>query len=147
MNFRKFSHILLYALFLLNFQCFEDDANTDLPDNCGTFALIDSGTFQNGATSLYSIIGVDITDDCMSINFSATGCDGSTWIMQLIDSGEVQETSPPQRSIKLFLINDEACLAEISAVQIFDLSTLRVEGESEIILNLEGFDEPITYTY
>ena len=147
MNFKKLSHLILFALCLLNFQCSEDDGNPVLPTNCAALAIIDSTTFQTGATSLYTINSVDIIDDCMSISISASGCDGVSWVMQLIDSGDVQESTPPQRSIKLFLVNNEACLAQISRAQTFDLSTLRVDGADEIILNLDGYDDPITYSY
>ncbi|WP_422107505.1 hypothetical protein [Winogradskyella sp.] len=147
MNFKKLSHLVLFTLFFLNFQCFDDDGNTVLPTNCAALAIIDSTTFQTGATSPYTINSVSIIGDCMSISISATGCDGMSWVMQLIDSGDVQESDPPQRSIKLFLVNNEACLAQISKAQTFDLSTLRVDGVNEIILNLDGYDDPITYSY
>ena len=147
MNFKKLSHLLVFALFMLNFQCFEDDENTILPTTCNALAIIDNVTFETSATSPYTIIGVDIIGDCMSINISASGCDGVSWIMQLIDSGDVEATNPPERAIKLFLVNNEACLAQITRAQTFDLSALQIEGENQIILNLDGYSEPITYTY
>ena len=147
MDFKKLNHLVLFAMFLLNFQCLEDDGNTVSLANCATSAIIDNNTFQTGATGSYTINSVDVIGDCMSISISASGCNGMSWTMQLIDSGDVQESNPPQRSIKLFLDNNEACLAQISKAQTFDLSTLRVDGADEIILNLDGYNDPITYSY
>lgn len=147
MKFTKYVMLLLFAGLLLNMQCNDDDGNSMPPTNCGALAVIDGFSYQNAATSPYTINSVTINEECLVINFTATGCDGSTWTTQLMDSDEIMESDPPQRAVKLFLINNEACLAEITQVQSFDLTALQIEGENEIVINIDDFSESVTYTY
>lgn len=146
----KFSKIIILALSMtlfLNMQCEGDDPAPLPQTNCVNLTLIDGFSYENATTSPYTITDVDINEDCLIITITATGCDGSTWDMQLLDSDSVDESNPPQRYVKFFLVNNEACLAEVSKTTSFDLSTLRIEGENEIIINVDGYSDPITYTY
>lgn len=146
MKFNRIIMSLLCVALFLNMQC--DDDTTTLPQsNCVSFTLIDSYSYENAATSPYTINNVSINEDCLIINVTATACDGSTWTMQLMDSGNVSESNPPQRNVKFFLVNDESCLAEISRTTSFDLSTLQVEGENEVIINIDAYPDTVTYTY
>lgn len=147
MKLQKLSMLLLFVALFLNMQCNEDDGNSAPPTNCGALALIDSFSYENAATSPYTINSVIVNEDCLILNFTATGCDGSTWITQLSDSSEISESDPPQRAVKLFLINNEACLAEVTQVRSFDLTALQIEGINEVIINIDDYSEPITYTY
>lgn len=137
----------LCIILFLNMQCEDDDTTTLPQSNCVSFALIDSFSYENAATSPYTINNVSINEDCLIISITATACDGSTWTMQLMDSGDVSESNPPQRYVKFFLVNDESCLAEISRTTSFDLSTLQVEGENQIIINIDAYPDTVTYTY
>ncbi|NRA91407.1 MAG: hypothetical protein HRU26_01765 [Psychroserpens sp.] len=78
---------------------------------------------------------------------SASGCDGDTWSLILVDSGNVAESFPPQRFLKLIFSNEEECLAAITQSRIFNLANLRVEGTNEVVLNIEGIPEPLNYMY
>lgn len=139
--------LLLAVTLFLNMQC-ESDDHEPLPEsNCVSFALIDGLSYENTATSPYAINDITVNEDCLIIDVTATACDGSTWTIQLLDSGEIDESNPPQRNVKFFLVNNEACLAEISRTTSFDLSTLQVEREDEIIINVDGYPYPIIYTY
>ncbi|APY07806.1 hypothetical protein BWZ20_05630 [Winogradskyella sp. J14-2] len=147
MKFTKLIMLLLVVTLFLNMQC-EDDDSTSLPQSdCVSFALIDGFSYENAATSPHVINNVTLNEDCLIVSATATACDGSTWTMQLMDSGEIEESNPPERFVKFFLINDESCLAEISRTTSFDLSTLQIEGENEIIINIDNYPDPITYSY
>lgn len=146
MKFSRVIMLLLSVTLFLNMQC-EDDPVSLPQSNCVSLALIDSFSYENAATSPYTINDVIINDDCLIITVTATGCNGITWTMQLLDSDSVDETSPPQRYVKFFLINDESCLTEVSRTTSFDLSTLQIEGENEIVINIDDYPDPVTYTY
>jgi len=45
------------------------------------------------------------------------------------------------------LINQEACLGFVTKDYEIDISKLQVTGENELLLNIEGWDEKIVYTY
>lgn len=95
----------------------------------------------------FSIENAEIIDDCLSLRIGASGCDGSSWHFDLVDSGAVVESFPEQRFLKLQLINNEACLAVIGRTVSFNLSSLQIEGSHEIILQIEGFGASIAYNY
>ena len=59
----------------------------------------------------------------------------------------IAESFPPQRYLKLNLYNNEVCLAVFTKEESFDLTALRVEGTNEVLLNFEGFEESVLYTY
>ena len=136
---------MCFSLLLMNTQCDEDD---DFQvSSCGQSAIIDSAFFETAESSEYFLDGYSINDDCLTIEISASGCDGESWSMVLVDSGNVAESSPEQRYLKFVFTNNETCLAVFSQVREFNLSALRVDGSNEIVLNIEGFPEPLSYFY
>lgn len=146
MKFSKIIMALLCVTLFLNMQC--DDDGTSFPEsNCASFVAIDGFSYGNSATSPYTINNVSINEDCMVIEFSASGCDGNTWDMQLIDSDVVSDSSPPQRYVKFFLVNTEDCLAVVDRIRSFDLTPLQIEDESEIIINVDEYSGSVTYMY
>ena len=72
---------------------------------------------------------------------------GLGWREELIDSGAVMESAPPQRNIRMVLDNQELCQAVIRKETSFDISSLQVEGTDKVILHLENFEEDILYEY
>jgi hypothetical protein len=147
MKVKKLSYLSSLFLVLLTTQCIKDDGVNSVPTNCDALTLIDSFTYENAATSPYTINSAVLNDDCLVINISASGCDGNSWLIELLDSGGVSDSNPPQRSTKLFLTNDEDCLTVINRVRSFDLSTLQIDDASEIMINIDGLSEPILYSY
>jgi hypothetical protein len=45
------------------------------------------------------------------------------------------------------LINDEACLAFFQKTVSFDLTPFQIDGQSDLPLNINGWNEQITYEY
>lgn len=123
------------------------DKNDDpvVTDNCIIETIIDRDLYLNTAMD-YFIDSIGIENDCIEITVNASGCDGDTWSAQLIDSGDIAESSPPQRSLRLALENTEECDAVISKSFYFDLSTIQTE-ESRFILRFEGWDQTVLYEY
>lgn len=134
-------------LCLTNTQC-EDDDLLIVPNNCDLSILIDSNAYDNSVSSEFAFVSVNIIDgNCLFIEFSASGCDGDSWEFELIDSGAVAESLPEQRFLKFELTNNEACLAVFERSTSFDLIPLQVEGSNEILLNIDGLNEPVVYSY
>ena len=82
----------------------------------------------------------------MKISFSASGCSGDSWKIELIDAGSVKESDPPQRDLRLSLDNDELCEAFITRELSFNISRLKVEG-GRVQLNLSNSNDQILYEY
>nr|WP_321409264.1 hypothetical protein [uncultured Carboxylicivirga sp.] len=134
----------LIAIFTAFQACCNDENITK--SNCDQAVVISSDEFNNAPDDILNINNISIQDDCLLINFSSSGCDGSSWIVKLIDSEAIAESFPPQRTLRLSLKNDELCDAYFSKEISFDIHSLQVEGNS-IILNFKDFDQPILYEY
>ncbi len=93
-----------------------------------------------------NIISLEIEDDCLLINFGASGCDGNSWELKLIDSGAIMESYPEQRNLKFFLKNEEACLAYFTKEISFDISDLQIDSD-KIYLNILNNDSQLLYDY
>tara|TARA_B100000809_G_C15073310_1_gene506898 strand:+ start:472 stop:912 length:441 start_codon:yes stop_codon:yes gene_type:complete len=134
-----------FALLLMNTQCDEDDQNNLAP--CDQSVVVDSGFYDSAASNIYELNSAEVIDNCLIVNISASGCDGDSWSMVVVDSGNIAESSPEQRYLRFVLTNDEVCLAYVSQERSFDLRPIQVDGSNEIILNIEDFSESLTYTY
>lgn len=135
--------ILAVLLTLLN-ACEEDTVRTS---NCDTLTILSSDKYENGSSDSFSIISAAITADCLEIKYSASGCDGNSWSEELVDAEAIQESFPIQRNLKMLLDNQEACAAVFTKTVSFDLTPIQTEGYNKIILNIDGFEDPLLYTY
>jgi len=122
--------------------------NNDDPsaNECDFQTLISGGLYVNAPSDELVINSLDISNDCLRINFSASGCSGDTWEIQLIDSEAILESLPPQRNLRLSLKNEEDCEAFITKEYTFDISNLQVQN-NQVYLNIVNADESILYSY
>lgn len=121
----------------------DDDTNNN---DCNQQTIVSSEQYDNAPEDQLFINSVAIIGDCLSINFSSSGCDGDSWEVNLIDSEGVALSLPPQRSLRLSLKNEELCDAVITKEITFDISALQLGG-NEVLLNLKNFEEQIRYRY
>ncbi|WP_027125487.1 hypothetical protein [Gelidibacter mesophilus] len=120
--------------------------NDDHPINCDFKTIISPEEYINAPSAALSINSLEIVNDCLIINYSSSGCDGKSWEVKLIDSGELMESNPPQRNLRLSLKNNEECFAIISKESSFDISNLKIKG-NKVILNITNTDDKISYDY
>ena len=90
---------------------------------------------------------LEINGDCLVINFSASGCDGNTWIVKLIDSEQILESNPIQRNLRISLENNEDCTAVPNKTLTFDISNLQIQDDNRIYLNITNSGDQILYEY
>ena len=126
-------------------SCSKDDENPK-PVGCGFEVAIDAQEYANAPSDQLTINGLEINNNCLKVNFSSGGCSGETWALKLIDSGDILESSPPQRNLRLSLKNEELCKAYITKELTFDISNLQVDGNI-VQLNLTNSDLSILYKY
>lgn len=127
----------------MNYACNSSD---DPSPTCLNTAIVNNFQYENAQSSILDVSNISIDGDCLTIIYSATGCDGSTFQLQLYDSGEVLESDPPQRNVRFVLSNNEACLAFITKDMPYDISNLQVEG-GQLVLNILNTNSSITYNY
>ena len=71
---------------------------------------------------------------------------GDSWELNLIDSGVILESNPPQRILRLSLKDEEMCKKLITKEVTFDIKKLRVDGD-KVVLNVLNYDKQIVYHY
>ncbi|MFD2589166.1 hypothetical protein ACFSQJ_19740 [Croceitalea marina] len=137
---RKFA---LAIVVLLVLSCSNDNGDSN---NCEFQTVINDELYRNSPSALLTINDLEISGNCLRIDFSSSGCSGNTWELNLIDSGAILESFPPQRMLRLTLKNEELCEALFTKQLTFDISNLKVDGNT-VLLNVEGYEDKILYKY
>jgi hypothetical protein len=137
--------LILILIGIAFFSCSSDDDNGN-QNNCDFGAIISAEQYTNAPADQLEINNLTTNGNCLKINFSSGGCDGNTWELKLIDSGDIMESNPPQRNLRLSLKNEELCEAYITKELTFDISNLKVDG-NKVQLNIINSDENILYEY
>lgn len=130
---------LIASVFLLN-SC--DDKNDAIILEYESVVI--NNVLYNETINNYIITDVQLNENLLTIKISTSGCNSNNWKTVLIDANEILESFPIQRNIKLYLENNEACLAVFEKEFTFNISILK-EGFSEIVLNLNGWNNQINY--
>ncbi|PID68724.1 MAG: hypothetical protein CR989_04300 [Flavobacteriales bacterium] len=133
----------IFILFLMN-TCINNDVAEN--HNCDYKTIISLAQYQNAPSDNLTINSLKIENECLIINFSSSGCDGQSWEVNLIDSGNVYNDNPLQRNLRLSLKNKELCEAYITKELSFDISNLKVEGH-KIQLNLINSGKSLLFEY
>lgn len=134
--------LLLVCVIVSSLSC--SDGNEPDPNGCDLGTVISQDLFRNAPSDQVTINSLEIENDCLKINFSASGCNGESWKIRLIDSGSIKESEPPQRDIRLSMDNDELCQAFITRELSFNIANLKVEG-GRVVLNLTNSGDQILY--
>jgi len=144
----KYFKFLVVIFLLPLFSCDNDDnATTNQPSNtCGEAVIVNQNKFEYESDDAHTVNSVTLEGNCLIINFSASGCDGSNWEVKLIASEAVAESLPPQRYLRISLLNPELCDAYITKTIDFDISGVQID-ESPILLNFEDYEDAILYEY
>ncbi|MEQ6123156.1 hypothetical protein AAON49_03010 [Pseudotenacibaculum sp. MALMAid0570] len=143
MRFRKG---FFFLMLIVVFGC--DQRQADVPV-CGRFAFVSSDLFNNAINrGDFLIQSARVEGDCllMDIAISAT-CDINDTEVELIDSGNIIDSSLPERNLRLLLDTDDRCQFSEMVTVSFDLRPLRISGKEEVILNIQAFNDAISYTY
>lgn len=130
-------------------QADEDDLNLVTcasSEDCDECVIVNKKLFEETDTQNYVINELNLTGNCLELTFSSSGCSGVSWETDLVDLGGIAESIPPQRELKLRLINQELCLAWITKTVSFNVAPLQVDG-GKVLLDLEGWEEGIFYIY
>jgi hypothetical protein len=129
---------------LITFSCNKNLENTSIA--CNEHVVINEDEYANAPNDNLNITSVQLDGDCLTINFTAGGCDGSTWLLKLIDADVIMESYPPQRNLRLSLKNEELCKAIVSKEVTYNISELQLEYD-KIKLNITNSGEQILYQY
>ncbi|WP_344788348.1 hypothetical protein [Postechiella marina] len=145
LQIKRLFFVLVVSLAFFNMTCEEDDV---VKVNCDNTVVVSENDFNNLESANFIIIDAEIEGDCLLLKIGASGCDGSTWQYNLVDSGAIAESLPEQRYLKFQLINEEMCEAYFNKTVSFNLSPLKIDnGVGKVVLHIEGLESSLTYTY
>lgn len=113
--------------------------------DCDQNVLISESEYQDAPNDPFSITDMKIEGDCLIVQISASGCDGNTWTVKLIDSGMIAESYPCQRTLRLSLDNKEECTAVPTKEVSFNIKDLQIIGNDKVTLHVSG--QEILYEY
>lgn len=154
---------VFYFILLMAFlSCNNDDStvltNPNLEDSTANFycsdsvnplcsekVLIDPLRFDTASNNQLSVLNLGIKDNCMELEYGASGCDGSSWQLTLLDTGSLSLNNPPTRKLKFDFYNEELCLAYFVKKISFDLCPLKHPGVDSLILMIG--DTTLIYRY
>ena len=140
--------VLLFLPIILILSCNSEDDNFTIENNCDfTSEIILEEDFNAINTSNYAIIEVELNGDCLGITFGSSGCGTDLWEENLYSTDAFYNVFPLQRDVKMELINDETCLAFFQKTVSFDLTPFQIAAQSDLPLNINGWNEQITYGY
>lgn len=135
---------------MITSSCTDCDDDFVAVSNCTTTGntIISAGQFQSITTDVF-IEDLQIVGDCLTIVIGGSGCDASTWELNIIDEDNPIGTNPSQRNVALEFINNEACLAVFTREFVFDLASLQTTG-NQVSLNFTNSGtslNQISYNY
>ena len=152
MKKQSFLLIALVLISLVLIHCDKDNTTAEVPNSepistiCDTLVIVNEQNFNAANSEQLSINSYEIDEHCLKINFSSSGCDGSSWKLNLLGNETVLYSNPPQRLLKFDFENIELCEAYITKEKSFDLRELQVDG-GQVILQVEHIDQTILYEY
>ncbi len=141
---KNYTYLLL--VILLTFSSTSCNTANDKLNPCEKTVIINNDIFNNTNSDNYAILNASIIGDCLEIKISSGGCDGNTWIIELIDADRISETAVVQRDIKLSLQNTEICNTIVTQIISFNIKPLQTDA-NEITLNLENWNNQLQYRY
>ena len=141
-------NILIIFLCILIYSCNSNDENSTIHQNCDSISeIVSEDDFNSISTSNYDIIGVELISDCLEITFRSNGCGTELWEENLYSVDAFYTVFPLQRSVKMQLRNEELCEALFQKSISFDLTPFQIKTQSEIPLNIYGWNKQIIYRY
>lgn len=133
-----------FMLLLISFS-FTNCTVEEKENDCSSITVI-SDELYNSPSDPHEIVDATIIDDILKLSIVyGGGC--KEVCADLIAQEKTSESDPLQRNLNIFFVDNDMCEALITENWSFNLKSLQVEGENEIQLNLEGYPEPIIYSY
>lgn len=137
--------VLLGVLF---FSCSNDDDNPSSINTCDALAeVVYEEDFNAISTANYEVTEIAFNDECLEITIRSSGCEPESWEMNLYSVDAFYTVFPLQRVVKIELINEQLCQAVFQKTVSFNLTPFQVDGQNEIPLTIEGWDEQLIYEY
>lgn len=142
--------LIIYMFLLIGFfaivSCSKTNSDDPTNESCPTKAIESESQYNSQTDEPFIIDTAFIDDQCLFVNIEhGGGCEDLTYI--LVDRGDVAESYPVQRWIKLLIEGTDPCDAIVKQNLSFDLTPIQASGEDISTLHLEGWDAPLVHEY
>lgn len=114
---------------------------------CGSFIIQDSLRYDTVTNSNFSLTNIDVSGNCISFDLTASGCDGDSWEVKMIDAQIIAYTNPISKDFKVEFKNSELCTAIFTKQYYFDLLSIQESTDSIIKLNIVNAGVSKLYIY
>ena len=113
---------------------------------CEEQVQVSDDLYENGPSDDITISNAFIFEDCLDVTFRYGGGCGEVEAHLFASTGE-GESLPPTRFIRVGFKDEDDCEALLVYTKTFDLTPLRSGAYSAVLLQLEGYDEVLEYSY
>lgn len=138
-------YILSLLVFGLMAACNNDDDSGVRA--CNGTAILDSELFVSAPSQTLTINRAEIEGDCLEISFSANGCNGDTFVVNLIGAPNDVAVFPPLTNVRLTPESSELCEAIVNREVSFDLLVFQQPNTNRLTLSLENNGQNLIYRY
>lgn len=124
--------------------CKKEDLNE--PDPGCAPILVDNITFTGLVKDDFLLTDAHVDGHCLHLAISyAGGCGDSH--DQLVSASGFNEFQSDHRQLKLSFDDNDPCESIVNKEVSYDLRSLQVEGQSTLILEIDGWSGTLTYNY
>lgn len=134
--------ILIVFSFAIILSCNTND-DENINQQCKE-VIIDNEQYKNAQSDSFEITNISSKKNCLNITLRYGGGCGDV-IAKLVDSGDILESDPSQRNLRIAFLDNDECEALIQKDFLFDISDLELQDENRIRLNFKDTD--LTYLY
>lgn len=108
--------------------------------------ITDSNLYTHAPSDSFKILNAQVTGSQLEIKVEyGGGCGNANF--KLIAAEELLKSTPPQRSIRLSLDDQDKCKKLIVKDLIFDLTSAQASGYTTLILQLKEWKNSLPYQY
>lgn len=145
---KKFLSLIILFGILLSGCSDDDDNQVNSVSTCDATGQVLSDTdYAAIDVTNYTVTNAQLNGNCLEVTVASSGCSGDSWVMNLYSTDSYYESLPPQKSVKVELLNYELCLAVFEKTVSFDVTPFQISGQNEVVFVIEGWDTPINYQY
>lgn len=123
----------------------EDQPEQNLLKNSSKI-IVDDDLYSRASNDAIQIINAVVIDDSLSVTFQYSGGCGNIYY-DLISNKDFLETDPVQKNLRLAFKDEDDCEAGVEITLSFSIKETQISQENSIILNLQGWEQPLVYTY
>lgn len=134
--------VFIFVLSILLLGC----SKKENPIDCER-VIISYEHYLNGKSDAFDFEGIELLNDgCLKVSISYGGGCGDISAI-LVDSGDVLESKPAQRKLRLLFTDNDECESFKRADFYFDMTNLKIDSDNKVLLNFENTDLTVLYAY